>query len=119
MGFEPTRPFGLAVFKTAALDHYATSPNRDIISEKKRFINKRRSEMGRGMHTSYSKGTPLHIILKDGSIIEGKFSDHKSGKVLLEDGRGIKLDQVRSMSIRKLEATTTSDDSVPKIKWRI
>jgi len=75
--------------------------------------------MGRGMHTSYSKGTPLHIILKDGSTIEGKFSDHKSGKVLLEDGRGIKLDQVRSMSIRKLEASTASENSTLKIKWRI
>jgi hypothetical protein len=75
--------------------------------------------MGKGMHTSYSKGTPLHIILKDGSILEGKFSDHKSGKVLLEDGRGIKLDQVRSMSIRKLEASTMCEGSTTKIKWRM
>ncbi len=26
VGFEPTRPFGLTVFKTAALDHSATPP---------------------------------------------------------------------------------------------
>ncbi len=28
VGFEPTVPFDTAVFKTAALDHYATPPKR-------------------------------------------------------------------------------------------
>lgn len=29
VGFEPTRPFGLTVFKTAAIDHSATLPVPD------------------------------------------------------------------------------------------
>ena len=61
--------------------------------------------MGRGMHTNYPKGTPLFIILKNGETLTGKFSDHKSGKVILEDGHIIALSEVRAMSIRKPEAT--------------
>jgi len=54
------------------------------------------------MHTSYSKGTTIWIKMKDNRIITGKFADHKSGKVLLEDGTVIHLKDVRAMSIRKL-----------------
>lgn len=73
--------------------------------------------MGKGMHTNYPKGTPLFIMLKNGGIVVGKFSDHKSGKVLLEDGQIIYLNDVRSMSIRKLESGVVGDEH--KIKWRI
>lgn len=41
--------------------------------------------------------------MKDGQIIIGKFLDHKSGKVLLENGPVIILKDVRSMSARKLK----------------
>ena len=60
------------------------------------------------MHTSFSKGTTIYIKFKTGQVMTGKFSDHKSGKVLLEDGQVINLDQVRSMSIRKLKTSTIS-----------
>jgi len=55
------------------------------------------------MHTSFPKGTTLHIIFKDGATTSGKFGDRKSGKVLLEDGRVLDLKTVRAMSPRKLE----------------
>ena len=54
------------------------------------------------MHTSYSKGTTIWIKMRDGRVITGKFADHKSGKVLLEDGTVVLLKEVRAMSIRKL-----------------
>lgn len=57
------------------------------------------------MHTSYSKGTTIWIKMKDGEELTGKFADHKSGKVLLEDGTVILLKNVRAMSIRKLSST--------------
>lgn len=57
------------------------------------------------MHTSYSKGTPIWIKMKDGQVLTGKFADHKSGKVLLEDGTVILLKNVRAISIRKLSST--------------
>lgn len=57
------------------------------------------------MHTSYNKGTTVWIKMKDGRELTGKFSDHKSGKVLLEDGTIILLKNVRTMSIRKLSST--------------
>jgi len=73
------------------------------------------------MHTSYHKGTPLFIKMKDGEIIYGKFMDHKSGKVLLEGGKTIDIKDVRAMSIRKLNLG--NEDSTPKndakIEWRI
>jgi hypothetical protein len=56
------------------------------------------------MHTSFPKGTTIWIKFRDGHIQTGKFSDHKSGKVLLESGETINLEDVRAMSIRKLEA---------------
>lgn len=55
------------------------------------------------MHTSFSKGTTIWIKYKTGQIITGKFMDHKSGKVLLEDGTIVNLKNVRSMSIRNLK----------------
>jgi len=55
------------------------------------------------MHTSYRKGTPVWIKLKTGEVLTGKFSDHKSGKVLLEDGLVVNIKDVRAMSIRKLK----------------
>jgi len=55
------------------------------------------------MHTSFPKGTTIWIKFKTGETTIGKFSDHKSGKVLLEDGRVIVLKEVKSMSIRKLK----------------
>lgn len=70
------------------------------------------------MHSSFPKGTTIHIIFKDGSTTEGKFADHKSGKVLLEDGRTIELDKVRAMSPRRLKAENKSA-SGSKIKFRI
>lgn len=41
-------------------------------------------------------------ILKDGTKIEGKFKDKKSGVVHLEDGTKIKTKDLRAMTIRKL-----------------
>lgn len=55
------------------------------------------------MHTSFPKGTTIFIIFKDGASTTGKFCDHKSGKVLLADGRSIDLKNVRAMSPRRLE----------------
>jgi hypothetical protein len=69
------------------------------------------------MHTSFPKGTPLFIKTKNNTIIYGKFSDHKSGKVILEDGSELALSEVRSMSIRKLE-TSTLPQSKTKINFR-
>ena len=43
--------------------------------------------------------------MKNGRVLTGKFFDHKSGKVLLEDGTVILLKDVRAMSIRKLSST--------------
>jgi len=57
------------------------------------------------MHTSYNKGTTIWIKMKNGQVLTGKFADHKSGKVLLEDGTIILLKNVRAMSIRKLSST--------------
>lgn len=54
------------------------------------------------MHTSYPKGTTIWIKMRDGGVITGKFADHKSGKVLLEDGTIVLLKNVRALSIRKL-----------------
>ncbi|MCL5795221.1 MAG: hypothetical protein M1338_02595 [Patescibacteria group bacterium] len=59
------------------------------------------------MHTSYSKGTTIWIKYKNGTVLTGKFFDHKSGKVLLEDGTIVNLKSVRSMSIRKLKTSTS------------
>jgi len=56
------------------------------------------------MHSSFPKGTTIFIIYKNGQTTTGKFADHKSGKVLLEDGRTIDLKKVRATSPRKLEA---------------
>ncbi len=70
------------------------------------------------MHTSFSKGTTIFIIFKDGQTMTGKFSDHKSGKVILEDGKIIDLKKVRAMSPRKLE-TGESAKSDKKIIFRI
>jgi hypothetical protein len=53
-------------------------------------------------HTSTRKGTPVLCILKDGTRIEGKFKDKKSGVVHLEDGTKIKTKDLRAMTIRKL-----------------
>lgn len=55
------------------------------------------------MHTSYPKGTPIWIKLKNGQTLTGKFADHKSGKVILENKSIIVLKNVRAMSIRKLK----------------
>ena len=55
------------------------------------------------MHTSFSKGTTIWIKYKTGETTTGKFADHKSGKVLLEDGRVVVLKDVQAMSIRKLK----------------
>lgn len=57
-----------------------------------------------GMHTHYHKGTTIFIRLKSGKIIIGKFADHKSGKVLLDDGQIIALSDVKAMSVRKLKS---------------
>jgi len=70
------------------------------------------------MHTSFPKGTTIHIIFKDGSTTTGKFADHKSGKVLLEDGRVIELEKVRAMSPRRLKSGN-SPSSGKSIKFRI
>lgn len=70
------------------------------------------------MHTNFPKGTTIFIIFKDGKTTTGKFADHKSGKVLLEDGRVIDLKTVRAMSPRKLEAGE-SEKSDKKIIFRI
>ncbi len=70
------------------------------------------------MHTSFHKGTPLYIRMKTGEIVEGKFSDHKSGKVILESGLQISLDKVSAMSIRKLRATNSVKIETSKIVWR-
>jgi len=69
------------------------------------------------MHTSFPKGTTIFIIYKDGATTIGKFADHKSGKVLLEDGRSIDLKTVRAMSPRRLEGE--SSESSTRIKFRI
>ncbi|MFA7243683.1 MAG: hypothetical protein WC080_00060 [Patescibacteria group bacterium] len=55
------------------------------------------------MHTSYPKGTTIWIKYRTGEVTTGKFADHKSGKVLLGDGRVIALKDIRAMSIRKLK----------------
>jgi len=70
------------------------------------------------MHTSFPKGTTIFIIFKDGRTMTGKFSDHKSGKVILEDGQVIDLKNVRAMSPRRLE-TGESGKSDKKIIFRI
>lgn len=70
------------------------------------------------MHTSFPKGTTIFIIYKNGETTTGKFSDHKSGKVLLEDGRSVDLKEVRAMSPRRLEAKEEMG-SGKKIKFRI
>jgi len=70
------------------------------------------------MHSSFPKGTTIFIIYKTGETTTGKFADHKSGKVLLEDGREIDLKYVRAMSPRKMKAET-EPESGKKIKFRI
>ena len=69
------------------------------------------------MHSSFPKGTTIFIIFRDGETTTGKFADHKSGKVLLEDGRAIDLKKVRAMSPRKLE-TEESSRSDKKVRFR-
>lgn len=69
------------------------------------------------MHTSFPKGTTIFIIFKDGTNTTGKFCDHKSGKVMLEDGRAIDLKSVRAMSPRKLAAE--EGQSEKKVLFRI
>lgn len=70
------------------------------------------------MHTSFPKGTTIFIIFKNGETTTGKFADHKSGKVLLEDGRTIDLKEVRAMSPRRLE-TKNKSSSGKKVIFRI
>jgi len=65
-----------------------------------------------GMHTHFDQGTPLYIKLKDGTIIEGKFKDHKSGCVILADGQRIDLKKVQSMSIRKLKTEVKENRNI-------
>ena len=55
------------------------------------------------MHTSFSKGTTIWIKFKTNETTVGKFSDHKSGKILLEDGRIILIRDISAVSIRKLK----------------
>lgn len=54
------------------------------------------------MHSSFPKGTTIKIFYRDGTTTVGKFFDHKSGKVLLEDGRAIALKRVRAITQRDL-----------------
>lgn len=54
------------------------------------------------MHSSFPKGTTIKIFYRDGTTTVGKFFDHKSGKVLLEDGRAIVLKKVRAITQRDL-----------------
>lgn len=69
-----------------------------------------------GMHTHYKQGTPLRLVMRSGEIVEGKFKDHKSGAILLEDGQKIALDKIRAVSIRKLKAEVGTESK--KIIWR-
>lgn len=70
------------------------------------------------MHSSFPKGTTIHIIFKDGNTTTGKFADHKSGKVLLEDGRTIDLKEVRAMSPRRLKGED-APGSGKSVKFRV
>lgn len=69
------------------------------------------------MHTSFPKGTTIWIKFKNGKELTGKFLDHKSGKVLLEGGTTINIENVRTMSIRKLEGKIEKG-SGKEIKFR-
>lgn len=64
------------------------------------------------MHTSFPKGTTIWIKFKDGTEITGKFADHKSGKVILEDGRVINIKKVRTMTIRKLDHLSNNPSDI-------
>ena len=57
-GFEPSRPFGLTVFKTAAFDHSATSPSA-LHSKRCRSIYKKK----RGEKRSFSSLNEPNAIL--------------------------------------------------------
>lgn len=70
------------------------------------------------MHTSFPKGTTIWIKFKDGTELTGKFLDHKSGKVLLEGGKTINIEDVRAISILKREGKIEKS-SGKKIKFRI
>ncbi|MFA6963386.1 MAG: hypothetical protein WC227_01575 [Patescibacteria group bacterium] len=69
------------------------------------------------MHTSFPKGTPLYFKFKDGETSTGKFKDKKSGKILLEDGRILNIEDLSLITIRKLKTEVSKSER--KITFRI
>ena len=58
-----------------------------------------------GTHTSTRKGTPVLCIMNDGTHIEGKFKEKKTGKgvIVLDVDTEVKIKDLRAMTIRKLK----------------
>lgn len=56
--------------------------------------------MSRSPHTWFRKGTPIRVVLKDGTVHYGKFVDAKSLYFVL-DNRKFKRTELKTASIHK------------------
>lgn len=54
-------------------------------------------------HTSTYKNKTVFVILKDGTHIEDKFIDKKSGCIFLKKYGKIRIEKLRVFTIRKLK----------------
>jgi len=53
-------------------------------------------------HSSFHKGTPVIVKMKDNTFFIDKFKDHKGGRVILE-GRTVLVKDVKFMGVYKGE----------------
>ncbi len=52
-------------------------------------------------HTHFKRGTPLRIILRDGTHIYDRYEDHGSGHILLREYGKLQLRLVQAVTIWK------------------
>lgn len=53
------------------------------------------------VHTSYHKGTTVHVIFEDGRHVVDKFEDHKSGCVVLRRLGRVRITDIRYIGVNK------------------
>lgn len=52
-------------------------------------------------HTEFRKGTPLVVNMRDGTVMRDRFTEKKSGAVILARAGRVPLSRVRAISIER------------------